>query len=44
MIATQLQNIAESLDVGMSDIYDANIAKLFSRKDRGMIKGSGDNR
>ena len=32
------------LEVNMGDVAKKNIAKLFSRKERGVIKGSGDNR
>jgi len=36
--------LATELGLDMGDIGEKNIEKLFSRKDRGKIKGSGDNR
>ena len=30
--------------ISMDDVAESNIEKLFSRKERGVIKGSGDNR
>jgi len=36
--------LATELGLDMGDIAEKNIEKLFSRKDRGKIKGSGDNR
>lgn len=36
--------IADHLGMGLSDIAQYNLAKLQSRKQRDMIKGSGDNR
>jgi NTP pyrophosphatase (non-canonical NTP hydrolase) len=35
-----------SFDIGLNlgDIGEANLAKLASRKERGVLKGSGDNR
>jgi len=36
--------ISSELGISMKDVATANIEKLFSRKDRGQIKGSGDNR
>ena len=36
--------LATELGLDMGDIAQNNIDKLFSRKDRGKIKGSGDNR
>lgn len=32
------------LDIDMNDVAEANIEKLFSRKERGVISGNGDNR
>lgn len=37
-------NIACELDVTLGTIGEINIEKLKSRKDRGKLKGSGDNR
>ena len=36
--------IASDLGVDLDKIATGNIEKLFSRKERGQIKGSGDNR
>jgi len=36
--------IADDHQINLSDIAEGNIAKLQSRKDRDVIKGSGDNR
>jgi NTP pyrophosphatase (non-canonical NTP hydrolase) len=36
--------IADDHQLNLQDIADGNIAKLQSRKDRDVIKGSGDNR
>lgn len=36
--------IADNLGLGLDDIAEMNLAKLQSRVDRDMIKGSGDNR
>lgn len=35
---------AESLGIKMEDVAAANLAKLASRKERGVQKGQGDNR
>lgn len=37
-------NVCEELGFSLNDIAEANIDKLFSRKDRGVLTGSGDNR
>ncbi len=37
-------NVATELDITLHEIADANITKLFSRKERGKIQGDGDNR
>ena len=37
-------NVAAECKLEMCDIAQANIDKLFSRKERGVLKGSGDNR
>jgi len=39
-----LSALATELDTNLSSIADKNIQKLFSRKERGVLKGSGDNR
>ncbi len=36
--------LADYLDISLEDIAKANIEKLASRKARGVISGSGDNR
>jgi NTP pyrophosphatase (non-canonical NTP hydrolase) len=36
--------VAEDVGLSMSDIADANIAKLADRQKRGTLRGSGDNR
>lgn len=39
-----ISQIARELGLSLEDVASENLKKLFSRKDRGMIKGSGDNR
>ncbi len=39
-----LSQIASELDLSLEDVATENIKKLFSRLERGKIKGSGDNR
>ena len=39
-----LAGIARYLDVDLSEVAEGNIEKLASRKQRGVISGSGDNR
>ncbi len=39
-----IANIAEELGVNLGTVGEINIEKLKSRKDRGKLKGSGDNR
>lgn len=36
--------LCSELNGNLGDVAEANIQKLFSRKKRGVIKGSGDNR
>lgn len=36
--------LAEQLGLSLDEIMEANIAKLKDRKQRGVIKGAGDNR
>ena len=36
--------VATELNLSLDKIAEKNIEKLFSRKERGVIKGSGDNR
>ena len=36
--------ICEEFDLRMEDVAQQNINKLFSRKERGVLGGSGDNR
>lgn len=43
-ILWQAAGVAASLGWGLEDIAEMNIAKLASRKERGVIDGSGDNR
>jgi len=37
-------NLCNEFAVNMDDVAEKNIAKLLSRKERGVLKGSGDNR
>jgi NTP pyrophosphatase (non-canonical NTP hydrolase) len=37
-------NLASELGLKLEDVAKVNLTKLFDRKDRGKIKGSGDNR
>ena len=39
-----MASIAYELDVSLEDVAKNNIKKLHSRKERGVIKGDGDNR
>jgi len=39
-----LSVIASYLDISLDEVATQNIGKLSSRKDRGVIKGKGDNR
>ena len=39
-----LANIAAELNTTLEEIAEKNIEKLFSRKARGVLQGSGDNR
>lgn len=39
-----LAQIASELGLSLDDVARTNIEKLFSRKDRNVISGSGDNR
>ena len=39
-----IANLAKEFDIEMNDIAEKNVAKLQDRKERGVIKGSGDNR
>lgn len=39
-----IASLADDLGFTLQDVVDANIAKLESRKARGVVKGSGDNR
>lgn len=36
--------VAEAFDLSLEDIADANLQKLASRQERGVIQGSGDDR
>lgn len=36
--------LAKELNLDLDDIAQANLEKLFSRKERGVLGGSGDNR
>lgn len=37
-------NLAADLDLSLDEIAEANLAKLRSRRERGVLSGSGDNR
>lgn len=37
-------NCASELNIDLSEVASRNVDKLFSRKDRGVLKGSGDKR
>jgi len=39
-----LANLSEELQTSLSDVAEANLKKLASRKERGTQTGSGDNR
>lgn len=39
-----IASLAEDLGFTLQEVIDANVAKLTSRKERGVLKGSGDNR
>jgi len=39
-----LANIASELEVDLSEVAHRNLEKLYSRKTRGVLGGSGDNR
>jgi NTP pyrophosphatase (non-canonical NTP hydrolase) len=43
-ILWSVAGIAEDMDWSLDDVAQANVGKLQSRKDRGVIQGSGDNR
>jgi len=39
-----LARLADSVGLKLSDVMNYNLAKLESRKERGTLQGSGDNR
>jgi len=39
-----LARLIDELDADFSEVADANLDKLFDRKDRDKLQGSGDNR
>jgi len=39
-----IANLSSDLDFELEELAQENIDKLFSRKERGVLKGSGDNR
>lgn len=39
-----IASLADDLGFTLQDVVDANVSKLNSRKERGVLKGSGDNR
>lgn len=39
-----VSNLASDFDLTLDEIAEFNIQKLFSRKERGVLKGSGDDR
>lgn len=43
-IVLRIQSIASQFDVPLEEVCERNIDKLFDRKERGVLKGDGDNR
>ncbi len=39
-----ITSLADDLGFTLQDVIDANVKKLTSRKERGVLKGDGDNR
>ncbi len=39
-----IASLADDLGFTLQDVVDRNVEKLTSRKERGVLKGSGDNR
>jgi NTP pyrophosphatase (non-canonical NTP hydrolase) len=39
-----ITSLADDLGYSLQDVIDANVSKLTSRQERGVLKGSGDNR
>ena len=39
-----IASLADDLGFTLQDVVDANVEKLTSRKERGVLKGSGDDR
>jgi NTP pyrophosphatase (non-canonical NTP hydrolase) len=39
-----ITSLADDLGYTLQDVVDANVEKLTSRKERGVLKGSGDDR
>lgn len=39
-----ITSLADDLGFTLQDVVDANVHKLTSRKERGVLKGNGDNR
>lgn len=39
-----IARICSELNLNLDDVMEANIEKLYSRMDRGVLRGSGDNR
>lgn len=39
-----IASLADDLGLTLQDVVDANVEKLTSRRDRGVLGGSGDNR
>lgn len=39
-----ISQICKSLDLSIEELLDSNVEKLTSRKDRGVLKGDGDDR
>lgn len=39
-----IASLADDLGFTLQDVVDANVEKLTSRKERGVVKGSGDDR
>ena len=43
-ILARLKGLARKMEFTIEEVFEANLDKLFDRRDRGLIKGDGDNR